>query len=130
MNDHKKDYNDLPRSAVDFIDSVIKKVRYRKKVRQEVRDELIDHFTMALSECNTPEEKEAAAKEMIEEFGDIKTLSRLIRRGKKRCRPLWKKVIIRTFQGIGIFILCFIMMIKTQRCVFSNSFHYIFQRFS
>jgi len=109
MNDHKKDYKDLPRTAVDFIESVIKKVRYRKKVRQEVRDELIDHFAMALSECNTAEEKEAAAHEMIEEFGDIKTLACLIRRGKKRCRPLWKKIIIRTFQGIGISILCFIL---------------------
>ncbi|MBW8035648.1 MAG: hypothetical protein FVQ79_08470 [Planctomycetes bacterium] len=109
MIDHKKDYNDLPQTAVDFIDSVIKRVRYRKKVRLEVRDELIDHFTMALSECNTPEQKEAAVKEMIEKFGDIKTLACLIRRGKKRCRPLWKKIIIRTFQGIGIFILCFIL---------------------
>ena len=105
MTDHKKDYHDLPRSAVDFIDSVIKRVRYRKKVRQEVRDELIDHFTMALSECNIPEEKEAVAREVIEEFGDIKTLSRLIRRGKKRCRPLWKKVIIRICQVFGVFVL-------------------------
>lgn len=109
MDDQKKDYHELPRVAVDFIDSVVERIRYRKKVRQEVRDELIDHFAVGLSECGTVEEKEAAAREMIEEFGDIKTLSCLIRRGKKRCRPLWKKVIIRSFQGIGISILCFIL---------------------
>ena len=57
MSDHQKDYHELPRVAVDFIDSVVESIRYRKKVRQEVRDELVDHFVQGLSECNTAEEK-------------------------------------------------------------------------
>lgn len=113
MDDQKKDHHDLPRVAVDFIDSVIKNVRYRRKVRQEVRDELIDHFTMDLSECNTPKDKEDAVKEMIEEFGNVKTLSCLIRRGKKRCRPLWKKVIIRTGQ-----VLCILVLFVVARAMY------------
>jgi len=29
-----------------------------------------------------------------------------MRRAKKRCRPLWRTVVVRTFQAIGILILC------------------------
>ena len=109
MSDHCKDYFDLPVAAVEFIDRVVKSIRYRRKVRLEVRDELFDHFCLGLSECSTVEEKEAGVKEMIEEFGDIKMLATLIRRGKKRCRPLWKKVFIRSLQGVCVFVLCFIL---------------------
>ena len=105
MDEHENSFYDLPSSAVEFIDRVVKNVRYRKTVRQGVRDELVDHFFMALSECDCAKEKEAAVQDLIEEFGDIKMLAGLIRRGKKRCRPLWKKVLIRSFQVFCIFVL-------------------------
>jgi hypothetical protein len=38
----------LPKCAADYIDLVTKKVRYRRKVRAEVRQELTDHFADAL----------------------------------------------------------------------------------
>jgi len=99
----------LPEVAVEYIDAVVKCVRYRKKVRREVRGELVDHFVEALSECDGEVERIKLAEELVAEFGDVKILAGLIRRGKKRCRPLWKKVLIRGFQGVGICILCFII---------------------
>lgn len=99
----------LPKVALDFIESVVKKVRYRKKIRQEVREELTDHFYMAFKDCKTEQEKVQTAEEIISEFGDVRMLAGLIRRGKKRCRPLWRTVVVRTFQTIGISILCMIL---------------------
>ena len=103
----------LPKVALDFIGSVVKKVRYRKKIRQEVLEELTDHFHTALKDCGSDEEKVHAAEELIAEFGDVKMLASLIRRGKKRCRALWRTVVVRSFQTLGAcvngqneFIIC------------------------
>ncbi|MBW8016012.1 MAG: hypothetical protein FVQ82_07490 [Planctomycetes bacterium] len=104
MSDNKSQ-DILPKIALDFIDSVVKKVRYRKKIRQEVRDELTDHFYMALKDCKTDQEKLQAAEEVISEFGEVNILGSLIRHGKKRCRPLWKKVIVTTMKVIGVLLL-------------------------
>ena len=60
--------DNLPRSAAEYIDSVIKKMRYRKKIRQDVRQELIRHFIDAIADCETAEEKEQAAQKLIAEF--------------------------------------------------------------
>jgi uncharacterized membrane protein len=99
----------LPKSTVEFITLVIKKMRYRKKVRAEVMAEIAAHFEDELKDCTTDEEKEQKARRLIEEFGDAKLLGTLLRRAKKRCRPLWRTVVARTFQTIGILILCFIV---------------------
>ena len=102
-NDHYD--GGLPDEAVSFIDLVVKKVRYRKKVRCEVRDELVDHFYMAIKDCRTEGERQAAVREVIEEFGDADVVARLIRRGKKRCRPLWRTVFVRSLQVLGVLLL-------------------------
>ena len=104
MSDNKS-LESLPKVALDFIDAVVKKVRYRKKIRQEVCEELTDHFYMALKDCTADEEKQRVAEEVIDEFGDVKVLASLIRRGKKRCRPLWRTAVVRTFQAFGVLIL-------------------------
>lgn len=100
----KRDNNScgLPNCATKYIEQVVRKVRYRKKIRTDVRAELSCHFQDALNDCKTEDDRQNAAKELITEFGSPKILAKLIRRGKKRCRPLWKKVLIRTFQ---IFLL-------------------------
>ncbi|MBN2588314.1 MAG: hypothetical protein JXA96_00505 [Sedimentisphaerales bacterium] len=100
-----KNANQLPDSAMQFIKHVIKKVRYRKMVRADVQAELLTHFEDELQDCNTEQERLEKANHLIEEFGDIKLLATLIRRAKKRCRPLWKKVLIRATQGVGIIFL-------------------------
>ena len=95
----------LPARVAGYIDFVVRKMRYRRRVRQEVRRELAAHFADALAECTDEEERQALGDKLIQEFGDAKMLAILIRRGKKRCRPLWKKAIIRSLQGAGILIL-------------------------
>jgi AAA+ ATPase superfamily predicted ATPase len=105
---HTKGIEDLPVNISEFIDEVIGAMKYRRSVRAEVRQELTDHFTDALAECETEEEKQKATQELIEEFGDIELLGKLLRRAKKRCRPLWRTMVARTLQFIGI---CFLLLI-------------------
>lgn len=97
----------LPACVTEYINLVVRKIKYRRKVRQEVRQELMDHFADALAEYQTDPQRQQAAEKLIAEFGDPKTLATLIRRGKKRCRPLWKKAIIRCFQAVGLFVILF-----------------------
>jgi hypothetical protein len=99
----------LPGSAVEYINLVIKNMRYRKKIREEVREELVDHFELYLKDCATNEEKEQKAQQLISEFGDAKMLAKLMRRAKKRCRPLWQKILVRSFiAALMIFAYIFI----------------------
>jgi len=102
-------FDNLPACAAEFIKLIIKKIRYRKKVRADVMAELAAHFEDELRSCETDEEKDKKAQQLIADFGDAKLLAILLRRAKKRCRPLWRTVVARTFQTIGILILCFII---------------------
>ena len=101
----------LPKGTVEFITLVIKKMRYRKKIRAEVMDELVAHFEDELQSCKTDDEKKQKAQRLIDQFGDVKLLGILLRRAKKRCRPLWRIVVARTFQTVGVLILCFILYV-------------------
>jgi len=101
----------LPARAAEFIKLVINKMRYRKKVRDEVLEELTAHFQDALRNCKTEEEKQKAAAQLVEEFGDPKLLAILLRRAKKRCRPFWRTVVARTLQSAAILIICFIFYV-------------------
>ena len=105
MVDNRNESEDLPGIVGDYIDSVIRKMRYRRKVRRQVRGELTAHFCDALANCETTEKQEQRAKELIPEFGDTRLLAKLIRRSKKRCRPLWRTVVVRCLQIVGILIL-------------------------
>ena len=102
-------FGDIPDCAKDFIELVIKKMRYRKKVQADVMAELAAHFEDELRDCENDEEKQQRSQQLIEEFGDVKLLATLLRRAKKRCRPLWRTIVAKTFQTIGILILCFIL---------------------
>lgn len=103
----KTEQNKLPAVASDYIDAVMKNMRYRRTVRQEVRQELIDHFTDALADCQTDAERNDLAKNLIDGFGDVELLAILLRRAKKRCRPLWRTAIVRLFQTAGVLVLLF-----------------------
>ncbi|MFB0555180.1 MAG: hypothetical protein ACETWQ_17870 [Phycisphaerae bacterium] len=107
----KSDSLNLPASTVEFIRRVLKKMGYRRKVRQDVQAELTAHFEDEFKDCKTDEEKEQKAQQLITDFGDLKLLAILLRRAKKRCRPLWRTVVARTFQALGVLILCFILYI-------------------
>ena len=99
--------NILPSCVTDYIDLVIKKMRYSRKARKEVRRELTDHFTDALTDYDNQQAQQQAAEKLIKEFGDANILAKLIRRAKKRCRPLWKKTMIRSFQVMGMIVVLF-----------------------
>ena len=111
MGTNDKGFENLPPVAAEYIKDIIKKMRYRKKVRSDVMAELVAHFEDALQQCETPEEKQKTAEELIERFGDAKLLGKLIRRGKKRCRPLWRKIVAKGFQAIGVLFLLLIIHI-------------------
>ena len=99
----------LPDGAVEFIKRVLKKMRYRREVRQDVQAELTAHFEDELKDYTADEQKQQKAQQLITGFGDVKLLAVLLRRAKKRCRPLWRTVVARTFQAVGVLILCFIV---------------------
>lgn len=109
MEDDKKELKNLPSSVVEFLDAIIKKMRYRRKVREDVRAELTAHFEDELRGCATEQEKQKKARQLVTEFGDLKLLAILLRRAKKRCRPLWRTVVARTFQTAGVLLLCFLL---------------------
>ncbi len=98
-------YKNLPRILVDYINSLIKGVGANRRMRLEVAEEIGHHFVDAMGESADDEAKEESARELMENFGDLKMLGRLIKRGKKRCRPLWLKVFVRTMQIAGILLL-------------------------
>lgn len=108
MSDKKFDSNILPSTVREYITALVKKMRYRRKVREDVRAEITAHFEDELKDYKNDEEKELKAKQLLSDFGDLKLLAILLRRAKKRCRPLWRTVFARTFQVIGILIVCFI----------------------
>jgi hypothetical protein len=115
----------LPSCAAEFIKQVINRMRYRQKVRQEVQEELAAHFEDELKDCSTDEEKTQKAENLITDFGNAKMLAVLLRRAKKRCRPLWRIIVARTFQTAGVLILCFIVYVGwffTGRPVINNDY--------
>jgi len=69
-----KTFENLPIFVAEYIKLVIKNMGYRKKAREEVQDELIDHFEAALKDCANEQEKQKKANRMIAEFGDAKLL--------------------------------------------------------
>ncbi|MEA3226505.1 MAG: hypothetical protein U9Q07_11190, partial [Planctomycetota bacterium] len=104
-----RDLEHLPACAVEFVKQLLKKMRYRRTVREEVQAELAVHFEDELRDCKTDTEKEQKAKQVLTEFGDLKMLAILMRRAKKRCRPLWRTAVARMFQTLGVLILCFVI---------------------
>jgi hypothetical protein len=96
---------DLPSCATEFIRHVVRKMGYRKKARQEVEAELAAHFDDEVRGCTEAQEKEQKAERLIEHFGDAKLLAVLCRRGKKRCRPLWAKMMVRSLQAAPVLMV-------------------------
>jgi hypothetical protein len=111
----KKDKNieldSLPQSAQEFIKLVIKKMGYRRSVRRDVQAELAAHFEDELRDCRDEQQRQQKSRQIIEQFGDAKLLGILLRRAKKRCRPLWRTAVVRFFQAVAILISCLIIYI-------------------
>jgi hypothetical protein len=107
--DSQKDLQHLPPCAAGFINRVISKMRYRRRVCRDVRAELAAHFEDELRGCKSDEEKQQKALQVIAGFGDVKMLAVLLRRAKKRCRPLWRTAVVRTLRTVGALVLAFLL---------------------
>lgn len=123
---------ELPRCAAEYIDQVVRQIRYRKRVRAEVHEELAAHFEDDLRDCTDAKQREARARELIEQFGDEKLLAALCRRAKKRCRPLWQKVLVRTGQGallvFAYMIVCTLPMSLAEPTIRVNYVEWLNER--
>jgi len=108
-NTPEKSPSGLPGCADQFIEAIVRKIRYRRRVRLEVREELTSHFEDELRDCTSDDEREQKARRLIEEFGDAGLLAVLCRRAKKRCRPLWCKVLVRSVQAAGVLVLYIVL---------------------
>jgi len=98
----------LPADISEFIENIVKKMRYSRKARADVKKELTGHFEDELADCRNEQERQKIAERIVQSFGDAKTLARLMRRAKKRCRPLWKKTLIRAVQSCGVLVVFFL----------------------
>ncbi|MEJ2648814.1 MAG: hypothetical protein P8016_10455, partial [Sedimentisphaerales bacterium] len=107
----KEQAQGIPECAADFIKQIVKKMRYRRKICRDVLDELTAHFEDELKDCKSEPERKEKTLKLIAEFGDAKVLAILMRRAKKRCRPLWRTMVVRTFQAAGILILCLVVYV-------------------
>jgi hypothetical protein len=103
--------DELPACAAEYIKLIIKKMHYRQSVREDVKAELKAHFEDELKGYTTQKEREQKARQLITDFGDAKLLAILLHRAKKRCRPLWQTVVVRTFQVIVALIVCFVIYV-------------------
>ena len=101
----------LPLAAAEFIKLVINKMRYRRKVQDDVKAELAAHFEDELKGCKADNDREQKGKQLVGGFGDVKMLAVLLRRAKKRCRPLWRTVVARAFQTVGVLFICLVLYI-------------------
>ncbi len=100
-----KTFEGLPAVVRDYIEMVIRSMRYRKTIRKEVFEELVAHFDDALRGLTEVEKREEAALRLVGEFGDAVLMGKLIRRGKIRCRPWWRTAIVRCLQVMAAMLL-------------------------
>ncbi len=107
MKSENNDLKNLPENISQYISLIIKKMRYRKKVRDDVKAELAAHFEDELKSCKTEQDRQQKADQLIQDFGDPKLLGVLLRRAKKRCRPLWRTIVARALQAVVVFIVLF-----------------------
>ena len=84
------------RRSRTVVTDVVRRTRLWKSEKKEVAVELIAHFKDGL-------ESGRSTEELISTFGEIKTTARLMRRAKKRNRPLWwraQRRLLQVFSGL------------------------------
>ena len=83
----------LPEPAKELVRRVVRRTRLWRRERFDVADELIAHFADGLAAGET-------AEQLVEAFGHERQAARLIRRAKRRNRPLaWHAL-----RGLGLII--------------------------
>ena len=92
----------LPSPVADLVLKVVKRTRLWRLEKAEVCEELIAHFADGLA-------AEALPEQLIESFGDARAAARLIRRAKKRQRPLPWHAARYAMRGIAAIILLYLL---------------------
>ena len=100
------DHQDLPEIIQQYIKRLARRTRNRH-MRADITTELRAHFIDALADAPQDCDPHEFAASLIADFGDAKTLSQLIKRAKKRCRPFWVRFTIRTCQTVLALLLIF-----------------------
>lgn len=108
---------DLPANVRGLIELVIGRTRLWRREKVDVARELIAHFQDGLEAGSSPEQ-------LVASFGDPQQAARLIRRAKKRCRPLvwyltryacWAILVLLTvYAGMRVFLLTGRPIIRTD----------------
>ena len=97
----------LPGDLASIVHRVVRRTRLWPGEKIDVARELVGHFLDGLETLQQDKglAVDAAAKELVESFGNEKLAARLICRSKKRCRPVIWELGIRLCQGVGICVL-------------------------
>lgn len=85
---------EVPEPVRQVVRRVVRKTRLWRCEKVDVAHELIDHFGDGLAAGQSPDE-------LIEAFGDPRQAARLIRRAKRRNRPLFWRAWSRAIQAAG-----------------------------
>ncbi len=93
----------LPAEIADTISQVVHKTRLWNGERGDVAQELIAHFQDGL-ETGRP------AKQLAEEFGDVAQAAKLIRRAKRRGRPIWWQTLRAGCWFVGCFFVIYALL--------------------
>ncbi len=88
------DASDLPPALRDFIRALVSRTRLWRREKADVARELIAHFDDA-------QRREIDPDQALREFGDARQAAKLIRRAKKRRRPLVWQAWRRSLQAVG-----------------------------
>ncbi|MEM0914192.1 MAG: hypothetical protein AAGK09_06225 [Planctomycetota bacterium] len=96
------DSSDLPEPVRGLIHDLCRRTRLWRKERAAVAGELIAHFHDGLESGDT-------ADQLIERFGDVKAAAKLIRRAKRRCRPIGWQIRHRLRQGIAVLVVVYVL---------------------
>lgn len=93
--------SNLPAKIQELIRTVIKRSRLWRSERHALTLELISHFADGL-------EAGKSADELMKKFGDAALAAKLMRRAKKRNRPMWWRAGRRSMEAAGLFVLAYI----------------------
>lgn len=91
----------LPEPVRVLIHQTVGKTRLWRKEKAGVARELVAHFADALAD-------DEPVEQVIERFGEAKVAARLMRRAKKRNRPLWWRVGRRMAQGVAVVMVLYV----------------------
>ncbi len=98
---------DLPGELADLVGQVVRRTRLWPTEEVAVAHELVAHFQDGLAAG-------VACEELRSTFGDVPQVAALIRRAKRRKRPLWWRVPKTGLQAIGAVVLLALAIYTVQ----------------